>query len=59
MIGRLLLTVLVVYLGYHIFKGFFSSEPPKTEVKGSNKSRPIDLRQEDVEDAKFKDIEED
>ena len=59
MLGKFLITLFVVYFGYHIFKGFFSKDPSKTKVKGSNRNRPIDLRQEDVEDAKFKDIKED
>ncbi len=50
---------LLGYLGYHFFKGFFSEssskEPP---VKGKPSQAPLDLGKEDVEDAKFKDIEE-
>jgi hypothetical protein len=59
MLGKIIITVFIIYFGYYIFKGFFSKEPPKTEVKGRNKNQPMDLRQEDVEDAKFEEIKED
>ena len=49
--------VLITYFGYHLIKGFLSREaqPP---VKGKSSKPPLDLNDENVEDAKFKDVEE-
>lgn len=56
---RLLLTGLAVYFGYHLVKGFFS-RPPKNEsnVRGKQKSQPLDLRDADVSDAEFEELDE-
>jgi hypothetical protein len=48
---------LIAYFGYHFLKGFFSWQS-KSPVKGKSGSPPLDLKDENVEDAKFKDIEE-
>lgn len=55
---RILLTGLVVYLGYHVFKGVFKKYNPSEQVKGKQKSNPLDLKKLDVEDADFEDIDE-
>ncbi len=55
---RILLTGLVVYLGYHVFKGVFKKDKPSDQVKGKQKSNPLDLKKLDVEDADFEDIDE-
>ena len=55
---RLLFTGLLVYLGYRFVRGWFTTQPPKEEVKGESKHRSLDLRDEDVEDARFEDIDE-
>ena len=58
MFMRLLMIALVSYLGYRFFKGFWSGGPSKQEVKGKQKNRPLDLHDSDVEDAHFRDIED-
>ena len=56
---RLLLTGLAVYFGYHLVKGFFSGPSKKaSNVRGKQKSQPLDLRDADVQDAEFEDIDE-
>ncbi len=56
---RLLLTGLIVYFGYHFIKGFFASPPQKeSNVKGRQKNQPLDLRDADVEDAHFEELDE-
>ncbi|NQT27705.1 hypothetical protein HQ585_20280 [candidate division KSB1 bacterium] len=56
---RILLTGLVVYFGYQFIKGFFSSSPKKeSSVKGKPKNPPLDLRDADVEDAQFEELDE-
>lgn len=55
---RFLLTILVLYLGYRFFKSFWKKESSKEEVKGRNKNQPLDLRNNDVDDARYEDIED-
>jgi len=55
---RFLFAALVVYLGYRFLKALFSNQSPKTNVRGQQKNRPLDLRDSDVEDAKFRDVDE-
>ena len=52
-----LLWGLIAYLGYHFLKGLLSWQT-KSPVKGKSSKPPLDLKDENVEDAKFKDIEE-
>ena len=58
MFFRLLFSALVVYLGYRFLKGFWEKGKPKEEVGGRRKHEPIDLRDADVEDARFEDVED-
>ena len=53
---RLLLTALIVYLGYRFIKSIWPSSSPKEEVKGRNKNQPLDLRDSDVDEARFEDM---
>lgn len=54
---RLLFYGLLFYFAYKIITRLFSGEEKKTQVKGSKKGRPpLDLSNEDVEDADFEDL---
>lgn len=55
---RLLVTGLLIYIGYHFIKGFFTRSPKESIVKGRQKNRPLDLHDADVEDAEFEDLDE-
>lgn len=55
---RFLFVALVVYLGYRFLKGLFSKQNTGANVSGQQKNKPLDLRDSDVEDAKFRDIDE-
>jgi len=50
--------ILLGYFGYQFLKGFFTKNDSDTIVEGQQKRHPLDLKDEDVEDAKFKDVEE-
>ena len=56
MFFRLVLLSFAGYLAYKYFKGFFTQEGKKEEVKGQPKSKPIDLKNEDVQDAEYEEI---
>lgn len=49
--------MLVGYFGYHFIKGFFAKSESEPVVKGKQSDRSLDL-EEDIEDAKFRDVEE-
>lgn len=55
---RLILIGLLVILGYRFFKGWLGGQPQKEEVRGKPKNEPLDLRNEDVDEARFEDIQE-
>ncbi|MFH1941524.1 MAG: hypothetical protein ABIL68_05415 [bacterium] len=57
MFFRFLLTCTVAYFGYRFVKGLWDKGSQKEEVKGKQRSKPLDLRKEDVDDARFEDIE--
>ncbi|MBN2030750.1 hypothetical protein JW824_10955 [bacterium] len=59
MLLRWILIGLVVYLGYRLFKGLNSRSMSREDVKGKQKHEPLDLRNSDVEDADFEDIQDD
>ena len=61
MIGlmRLLFYSFIIYLCYQFFKRFFGKKESRTEVGGQRKSKPLDLKNTDVEDAHFEEIDED
>lgn len=56
MFFRLLLTSLLVYVGYKFIKGFFVQEDQKEEVKGDQTKQPLDLKDADVSDARYEDV---
>ena len=61
MLTRFLFWALIVYLAYRIIKALVlgSSRPaPPNQVQGKPKNRPLDLSNQDVEDAKFEEIKE-
>ncbi|MFQ5768897.1 MAG: hypothetical protein ACE5HX_00065 [bacterium] len=56
---RLLLYGLLFYFAYKIVNSFLRGFDKKAEVKGSRKGNPpIDLKNQDVEDADFEEIKE-
>ena len=55
---RLLLLGLLGYWGYRLFKNYFTGGKSGTEIKGESRSKPLDLNDADVEDAKFEDIKD-
>ena len=56
---RLFIYGLIIYFAIKLVKDFFKPEAPKSEIKGSpNNKKPIDLSDADVEDAEFKEINE-
>ena len=54
---RLLLYAIAGFFGYHFFKGLFGSDKSDANVRGRQKQSDLDLNQEDVQDAKYKDID--
>jgi len=58
MFFRFLFTILVIYLGYRFFKSLLKKETPKEEVRGRNRSQPLDLQDSDVDDAHYEDIKD-
>jgi len=56
MFFRLLFLSLIGYFIYKYFKGLFIKDVQKDEVKGQQKSKPIDFKNEDVQDAEYEDI---
>ena len=57
MFFRLIFTALVIYLGYRFFRAFLQKEPTKNTVSGKQKSDPLDLRDADVDDARYEEID--
>lgn len=56
---RLFIYGLIIYFAIKLIKSLFKPANPKSEIKGyANKKKPIDLSDADVEDADFKDIDE-
>jgi len=55
---NIILFGIVIYLGYKLYKGFVKKEDKSTPVRGKQKNRPLDLKDSDVEDAHFEDIDE-
>jgi hypothetical protein len=54
---RLLFYGLLFYFAYKIIRNIFSGVEKKAQVKGNRKGRPpLDLKDEDVEDADFEDL---
>lgn len=56
---RMIFYGILAYAGYKMVKGmvaFKSSD--QNEVQGKRKDKPLDLKQTDIQDARFKDIDE-
>ena len=58
MFFRWIFAALVIYLGYRFFRTLWQKEPPRDSVGGKQKSGPLDLRDADVDDAHYEDIED-
>ncbi len=58
MFFRFILTAAVVYFGYRFFKGIRAGQAKNEEVRGKSKSAPLDLRDADVEDASYEDLDD-
>jgi hypothetical protein len=61
MLTRFLFWALLIYLAYRIIKALVLGPPrqaPPNQVQGKPKNRPLDLSNQDVDDAKFEDIKE-
>lgn len=54
--NRLLLFALAGYLGYRVLKGIWKSVPEQ-KVKGSGKSKPLDVDPSKISDAHYQDID--
>jgi len=56
---RLFIYGLIIYFAIKLVKGLFKPASPKSEIKGTpSKKKPIDLSGADIEDADFKEIDE-
>jgi hypothetical protein len=56
---KLFIYGLIIYFAIKLVKVLFKPAPPKSEIKGSpNRKKPIDLSGADIEDADFKEIDE-
>jgi len=58
MLLKLLIIMLIIYLGSNLIKSLLFPPQKKSEVKGRPVNKPLDLSGKDVEDAQFEDIEE-
>jgi len=56
---RFLFLLLLFYFGYRFYKKYLSAPSPKEKVKGRNRKKPLDLRDSEVEDAHFEDVNDD
>ena len=54
---RFILLSLMFYLGYQFLRGMRGKPNKEGKVKGTQKNKPLNLKDEDVEDAQFEDIE--
>jgi hypothetical protein len=55
---RLLMYGLLFYVAYKAVRLLGSAGRKKEEVQGENEKKPLDLGDADIQDARFKDIEE-
>ncbi len=58
MLFRLIFWLIIFYLVYRLIKNWLTQPPPKQQVKGRPKTRPLDLSDADIEDAKFREVED-
>jgi len=55
---RFILLVIIGYFGYRFLKSIIKNEIRKSEIKGRQKNGSINFNNEDIEDAKYEDIDE-
>lgn len=56
---RFIILVILFYLMAKLIKKLLNSPPPKSEVKGNPATKkPLDLSNADIEDADFKEIDD-
>jgi len=56
---RLLLIIIVIYLFWKILEPYIIKIiTPKSEIKGTAKSKEININPDNIEDAQFKEIDE-
>ncbi|MFO7889594.1 MAG: hypothetical protein R6V04_04570 [bacterium] len=58
MFFRFFLFLIIGYFGYIFIKSLIKNEIRKSEIRGKQKNEPINFDNEDIEDAKYEDIDE-
>ena len=58
MLFRLILWGLIIYLGYKLVKSWFGPSDKQPSVKGKPKKDSLDLRDADIEDANFRELDD-
>ena len=58
MLFRLILWGLIFYLGYKLVKSWLEPNDRQPKVKGKPQNDPLDLRDADIEDANFREIDD-
>ena len=58
---RLIFWAIIIYFGFRLIQHLFFPKKPNSEptVRGNNQNNHLDLRDADIEDASFRDIEDD
>lgn len=59
MLFRLIFWALVVFLAFRLIRNLIAPPRPRTKVKGTPGSKPLDLSDKDVEDANYREIRDD
>lgn len=59
MFFRFIFVSIIGYIIYRFLKSLFPKEMDKSSVHGKQKTMPLDFKNEDVEDAKFEEINDD
>jgi hypothetical protein len=55
---KMLLYGILFYLAYKVFRNLGAPSRKKEEVQGEAENKPLDLGDADIQDARFKDIDE-
>jgi len=55
---RLILWGLIIYLGYKLLKSWLEPREEQPNVKGKPQNDALDLRDADIEDANFREIDD-
>jgi hypothetical protein len=57
---NLIILILLGYLGYQVYLMFKKpSGSAKQNVRGENRKKPLDLKDQDVQDAQYEDLKDD